>query len=134
MAPHQKGQKMHIRKLFCALMLVSILATIAVAADIAGKWKSEAPGRDGTPQVTNYTFKVDGDKLTGTVSGRQADTAITEGKIAGDEISFVVVRTMGGEERKIQYKGKVSGDEIKLSITFNPDQPPREVVAKRVKE
>ena len=41
---------------------------------------------------------------------------------------------MQGEERKIQYKGKVSGDEIKLSISFSPDRPAREVVAKRVKE
>jgi hypothetical protein len=125
---------MNIRKLFCALMLVGILATVAMAADITGKWKSEAPGRDGSPMVTTYSFKVDGDKLTGTVSGRQNDIAISDGKINGDEISFVVVRNMGGEERKIQYKGKVAGDEIKLSIIFNPDQPPREVVAKRVKE
>ncbi len=125
---------MHIRKLFCALMLIGLLAVIASAADITGKWKSEAPGRDGTPTVTTYVFKADGDKLTGTVTGRGGETAITEGKINGDDISFVVVRSMGGEERKIPYKGKVSGDEIKLTITFNPDQPPREVVAKRVKE
>ncbi len=115
-------------------MLVGLVATIALAADINGKWKSEAPGRDGSPMVTTYTFKVDGDKLTGTVTGRMGETAISEGKVSGDEISFVVVRNMGGEDRKIQYKGKVSGDEIKLSITFNPDNPPREVVAKRVKE
>ncbi len=125
---------MQIRKVLCALMLVGLLATVALAADITGKWKSESPGRDGTPMVTTYTFKVDGEKLTGTVSGRMGDTAISEGKLTGDEISFVVVREMGGEERKIQYKGKVAGDEIKLSITFSPDRPAREVVAKRVKE
>jgi len=124
---------MKIRKVLVAFALVSILAVAAMAAEIAGKWKSELPARDGTPQVTIYTFKVDGDKLTGTISGRQSDTAISEGKISGDEISFVVVRSMGGEERKIQYKGKVVGDELKLSITFG-DNPPREIVAKRVKE
>jgi len=125
---------MHIRKVLCALMLIGLVSTIALAADINGKWKSESPGRDGTPMTTTYTFKVDGDKLTGTVAGARGETAISEGKVTGDEISFVVVRSMGGEERKIQYKGKVSGDEIKLSIVFNPDNPPREVVAKRVKE
>ncbi len=119
---------------FLLFALIGLLAVAAFGADITGKWKSEAPGRDGTPMTTNYTFKVDGEKLTGTVSGRQGDTEITEGKIKGDEISFVVVRTFQGEERKIQYKGKVSGDEIKLSITFSPDRPAREVVAKRVKE
>lgn len=124
---------MQIRKLLVALALVAVLAFSAMAADISGKWKSESPGRDGTPVTTNYTFKVDGDKLTGTVTGRGGETAITEGKVSGDEISFIVVRTFQGEERKIQYKGKVSGDEIKLTITFG-DMAPREAVAKRVKE
>jgi hypothetical protein len=126
---------MQIRRLIWVLALIGVLSVFAAAADnITGKWKSEAPGRDGTPMTTTYTFKVDGEKLTGTVSGRQGDIAISEGKVTGDEISFVVVRNMGGEERKIQYKGKVAGDEMKLSIQFNPDNPPREVVAKRVKE
>ncbi len=124
-----------MRKMIWVFTLIVLLTAFAAAADnITGKWKSEAPGRDGTPTTTTYTFKVDGDKLTGTVSGRRGDTAISEGKVAGDEISFVVVRQMGGEERKIQYKGKVTGDELKLSITFSSDNPPREVVAKRVKE
>lgn len=126
---------MQIRKLFLALALIGVLAALAWAADnITGKWKSEAPGRDGTPMTTTYIFKVDGEKLTGTVSGRQGDTAISEGKVKGDEISFVVVRNMQGNEVKIQYKGKVSGDDLKLTIQFREDQPPREVVAKRVKE
>ena len=62
------------------------------------------------------------------------ETAITEGKINGNEISFVVVRNFRGEERKMEYKGTLSGDELKLSVTFGPNMPPREMVAKRVKE
>ncbi len=121
-------------RLSWALALIAVLAIFAVAADnITGKWKSETPGRDGNPMVTTYTFKVDGDKLTGTVSGRGGDTPIAEGKVTGDEISFVVVRSMQGNEMKIQYKGKVSGDELKLSSQFG-DRPAREFVAKRVKE
>jgi hypothetical protein len=125
---------MNIRKVVMALALMSIVTAVVMAADITGKWKTEMPGRDGTPMVTTYTFKVEGDKLTGTISGRQGDTPITDGKISGDDISFAVVRTMQGQERKMEYKGKVSGDEIKLSVQFGPDMPPREMVAKRVKE
>ena len=125
---------MNMRKLVMALVLLSVVTAAALAADITGKWKSETPGRDGTPMVTTYTFKVEGDKLTGTITGRQGETPITEGKISGDDISFAVVRNFGGEERKMQYKGKVAGDEIKLSVQFGPDMPPREMVAKRVKE
>jgi uncharacterized lipoprotein YehR (DUF1307 family) len=123
-----------MRTLFVALAAVVLMAAVVSAADVTGKWKSEMTSPDGQVRTSTFTFKVEGDKLTGTVSGRQNDTPISDGKISGDEISFVVVRTMGGEERKIQYKGKVSGDEIKMTVTFNADMPPRELVAKRVKE
>jgi hypothetical protein len=106
----------------------------ASAATIDGKWTSEMTTPNGQTRTSTFTFKAEGEKLTGTVSGRQGDTPITEGKISGDEISFVVVRNFGGEERKMQYKGKVSGDEIKMTVQFGPDMPPRELVAKRVKE
>jgi len=127
---------MSIRKLFVAVALAGLVAVVASAADVDGKWKSEYTTPEGQARTSTYTFKADGDKLTGTVSGRQGDSEITEGKISGDEISFIVVRNFGGEERKIQYKGKVSGDEIKLTVTFGSDtnRPPREMVAKRVKE
>src|SRR5215813_9105906 len=36
-------------------------------ADINGKWTAQVPGREGQPQETTFTFKVEGDKLTGTV-------------------------------------------------------------------
>jgi uncharacterized lipoprotein YehR (DUF1307 family) len=125
---------MSIRKIVAVFALAGMLAAAAFAADIDGKWKSEFTTPDGQTRTTNFTFKADGDKLTGTASGRQGDAAITEGKISGDEISFIVVRNFRGEERKIQYKGKLSGDEIKLTVTYGPDMPPREMVAKRVKE
>jgi hypothetical protein len=125
---------MNIRNVFVAAALAGLLVAVASAANIDGKWKSEFTTPNGDTRTTTYTLTADGDKLTGTVSGRNGETAITEGKISGDEISFVVVRNFRGEERKLQYKGTVSGDEIKLSVTFGPDMPPREMVAKRVKE
>ncbi len=124
-------------KTITALLLVSLVCTltpVASAAEIDGKWKAEYTGRDGETRTTTFSFKADGEKLTGTVSGRQGDTAISEGKISGDEISFAVVRTFQGEERKIQYKGKIAGDEIKMTVQFGPDMPPRDMLAKRVKE
>jgi len=123
-----------ITRAFFLVSLVGLLAVSALAAEIDGKWKAEYAGRDGQTRTTNFTFKADGEKLTGTVSGRQGDTAISEGKISGDEISFTVVRSFQGEERKMQYKGKISGDEIKLTVQMGPDMPPRDMVAKRVKE
>ena len=38
-----------------------------MAADISGKWTGNMPGRGGDTAPTTFTFKVDGEKLTGNV-------------------------------------------------------------------
>ena len=95
-------------------MLLALVAS-ALAADVAGKWIAESQGRNG-PTQTTFNFTVSGSALTGTVSGRGGDTEITDGKIEGDDISFTVVRKMGEMEMKMLYKGKVAGDEIKMTM------------------
>jgi hypothetical protein len=120
---------MQIRRLFLVFALMGVLAW---AAAIDGKWTAEIETPNGV-RTNTYTFKADGAKLTGTVSGRMGDTAIQDGAIQGDEISFVVVREFNGQEFKIQYKGKVSGDELKMTMQAG-DREPRDIVAKRVKE
>jgi hypothetical protein len=101
--------------LLIGAILVLVMAVSAVAADVTGKWVAEQQSQQGT-RTTTFNFKVDGTTLTGTVSGRQGDTEISEGKVNGDEISFVVVRKMGEMEMKMTYKGKVAGDEITFTI------------------
>jgi hypothetical protein len=96
-------------------LLMSLVVVAAAAADISGKWVSEMPGRDGGTVTTTYNFKVTGNTLTGTISSQRGDQEISEGKINGDEISFVTVRQGPNGEIKITYKGKVSGNEIRLT-------------------
>jgi hypothetical protein len=105
-------------------------------SDVSGKWTAQVPGRDGQLQETTFTFKVEGDKLTGAVSGRQGDTPIADGKVSGDEISFTVTRERQGNVIKQLYKGKVSGDEIKFTRSVEGgqgDRPPVEFTAKKAK-
>jgi hypothetical protein len=101
------------------IALLSLFAVTAVASDISGNWTSEQAGRDGTPQVTKYAFTVSGTKLTGKVTSNRGgqDTVqdITEGKISGDEISFVTVRDTPNGSMKTNFKGKVAGNEIRLT-------------------
>jgi hypothetical protein len=92
------------------------LTAVSLAADVTGKWVTQVPGRGGQPREQTITLKAEGEKLTGTVSGRQSDTPIQDGKISGDDISFVVVRNFGGNEIRQTYKGKVVGSEIKFTI------------------
>lgn len=97
-------------------VLSAVLGAAAWAADVSGKWTTQVPGRDGSPREQTITLKAEGEKLTGSVSGRQNDTPIQEGKISGDDLSFLVVRNFGGNEVRQKYKGKVVGNEIKFTI------------------
>ena len=130
---------MKIRPVAAVLMLVFALmaAASALAADVSGKWKSEFQTGDGQKGQNVFTFKVDGEKLTGTVysSLADADAKIEEGEVKGDAISFAITRNMGGNEARFQYKGKVAGDEIKFVVTIGgPDGMQVEMTAKREKQ
>ena len=108
----------------CAILALTAVTYVqAQAAKPDGTWTWSMQGRQGgTARVTTLKLKVDGDKLTGTVSspGRQGgasnDTAITDGKIKGDEISFSVTREFNNNKMVSKYTGKISGDTIKGKI------------------
>ena len=122
------------RIVILAVALVLIGITLAWAAGVDGKWVAQVPGQGGQTRETTFNFKAEGDKLTGTVSGRQGDNPISDGTIKGDEISFTQKINAQGNEIKITYKGKVSGDEIKFVRTREgSDQPGTEFTAKRAK-
>ncbi len=119
-------------KVRTTLFVILAMAAAVVAAEVAGKWKAEFTTPDGQTRSSLFTFKVEGDKLTGTVSSPRGEAPIQEGKVSGDEISFVVVREFGGNEVRIHYKGKVSGNELKLTVDFG--ERSFEMTAKRVVE
>jgi hypothetical protein len=119
---------------FLSVCFVLAALTLAWAADVNGKWTAQVPGRDGQTRELTFTFKAEGEKLTGSMSGQQGDSEITDGKISGDQISFTVKINMQGNERKFLYKGTVSGDEMKVTRTIEGgNRPPQEFTAKRVK-
>ena len=98
---------------FCAIALL-VFSSMLFAADITGTWTASFDTEIGVQNYT-YTFKVEGNKLTGRVKSQYSDGEISEGTVNGDDISFVENLTFEGMPLRIVYKGKVSGDEIKLS-------------------
>jgi uncharacterized protein (DUF2147 family) len=107
-----------------------LFATTLFAADISGKWTAEVEGRDGQKRTTTFNLKAEGEKLTGTVSGRGGrEFNIEDGKISGDNVEFAVTMEINGNSRKVVYKGKASGDQLNLK-RGEGDQA-REVTAKR---
>ena len=99
-----------------ALALAVLFASVLSAADITGTWKGTAETQAGSVERT-FVFKVDGTKLTGeTTSDRFGKSTINDGKIDGDNLSFTITINFNGNEAKANYKGKVSGDTIKLTV------------------
>jgi hypothetical protein len=103
--------------LLVGIIVVLVVAASAWAADVTGKWVAQVQGRQGMTETT-FDFKVDGTTLTGSMTNPRGENPITEGKVSGDEISFVIVMKFGENEMKMLWKGKVAGDEIKFTREF----------------
>ena len=115
---------------------VALLCLVpALAADISGKWTAVITTPIGEMNYT-FDFKVQGEKLTGkavmSMGGDSSESALTEGSVKNDEISFVETLKMQGQELKCTYKGKIIGEEIRGSRTVG-SYGAEEFVAKRAK-
>lgn len=132
-------------KAFAFTMMFLLVAGVAAAADIDGKWSGQfASPMGGDPMTLSYNFKAEGSTLTGTTIGgpEGQQIPIKDGKIDGNNISFIVAVDMGGTEMKLNYKGVLAGDEIKLTFEMAgmpaapegaPAAPPMSFTVKRVK-
>ena len=85
--------------------------------DPSGTWKWNFTNQTGQIREIVLKLKLDGEKLTGTVSGQSGDAAIKEGKLKGEEVSFQVTREFNGAQYTVKYVGKISGDTIKGTFT-----------------
>ena len=99
------------------LILLAVLTTAAWAIDITGTWAGAISTPNGDFSLS-YTFKQDGDKFTGTVTGPDGTALpLSDCKMDGDKISFAVKIDMGGNSVTFSSKGTVKADEITLTTT-----------------
>jgi hypothetical protein len=121
------------RNLVFSILLVVVCCVAVFAADFNGTWTAAIESQVGVQNYT-FTFKVEGEKLTGKAKSAFAnsDTEITEGVVKGDDISFVENLVYEGMPLKFIYKGKISGEEIKFTRTL-ADFGDETFVAKRPK-
>jgi hypothetical protein len=127
----QRSYIMIYRRTFFGLLCGLGCALTVWAADASGKWTTTISTQIGELAYT-YEFKVEGDKLTGKSKSQFGDVEITEGKVTGDEITFVENISFDGNAIRIDYKGKVAGDEIKFTRKVG-EFATEEFVAKRAK-
>jgi hypothetical protein len=128
-------------KRLAAAALVLIFAGAALADDKpnpTGTWKWTTMRQGGQARETTLKLKLEGDKLTGSVSGRQGgqDTAIEDATFKDGEISFKVTREFNGQKFTTKYSGKLSGDTIKgkTESERNGQAQSRDWEAKRSKD
>ncbi len=113
--------------------------------DPNGKWTWTSEGRDGNLRTNSITLKLEGDKLSGTVTGFRGgrgggggggapqETPIEEAMIKGDEVSFQVSRETPNGKMVSKYTAKIAGDTLKGKMSFerNGETTERDFEAKR---
>ena len=94
-----------------------VCAVSALAADISGQWKGEWTDY-GSRDIRQNTlvFKQDGANLTGTITSDGAELPIREGKVSGDVVTFVVAQKIGSREARMNYSGRLAGNEIRFKV------------------
>ena len=90
--------------LFTLLFLAGGLTTFAQNA-IDGNWKGTRETPNGTFEV-NYTFKVEGNLLTGTWKTQFGESKLENGKVDGKKFSY----NISFNDMKLNYTGEVVSD------------------------
>jgi CubicO group peptidase (beta-lactamase class C family) len=85
--------------------------------EIDGTWVGSTPGQDGNPMEVTYVFESVGKDLIGTVSTKLGGGAFSEGKVDGNNFSFVV-RT---DQFTIFTSGTRTGDTIEITQKMGND-------------
>jgi hypothetical protein len=99
----------------------------APAAGIVGTWEFTRQGRDGTPQVS--TLKINSD-MTGTYTMRDTPSPVKDLKVTGNEVTFKVTMSFGGNEMTQDFKGTMEGQT--LNGAFTSERGSREATGKKV--
>jgi len=123
------------------VVLASLALALVVPArgadeSFVGKWKAEFDSQIGKQKYT-FEFKLEDGKLAGKAVGEREmgtnEVKLVELKADKDEISFVEPLKFQDNELRIEYKGKLKDDEIKLHRKV-ADIAEYDIIAKRVKE
>ena len=115
------------------ILLFILCAAFAWSADISGQWTAEwSDYGGGSLRHTTFAFKQDGATLTGAMKGEESELQIRDGKVNGDDVSFVVAQKIGSREVSLTYTGRISGSEIKFTVSFPGSDRSWDMTAKKL--
>ena len=86
------------------------------AGSVSGVWNAtvETPQGTGNPV---FTFKQEGDKITGNYKGTFGEAPLT-GTLKGSDITFSFKVNMQGQNLDLTYTGKVDGNNMKGKVAL----------------
>ncbi len=112
---------------YVAVLLFTALA--ALAADYSGTYKGDVQSSSGRVENT-LVLKMDGNKLTGTLTNQFGVLPLQNGYVDGQDLFFVVIVKEEGDPFRMVYRGHVFTDEIQFKIEAGERQI--DLVAKKV--
>ncbi len=127
----RSGLALAIILLVMASLSLSLVIARQSTPDLTGNWAVRSPNADGTVRTTYFNLKQEGPRITGSIRVTQFYYVITES--TGGPDGFTLVGTMkdGANDRRVQYEGKLIGDELHLTTRRRPEDRPTELVARR---
>jgi alpha-galactosidase len=87
------------------------------AATFTGRWVVQVTTPQGGTRETTYFLTQTGDSLTGAILNGYRMQDISDGKVSGDEATWAVVTQVGDQQRRAEYRGKLSGDELTITTS-----------------
>jgi len=100
-------------------ILIAVFAfTISHAQGISGNWKTTLESPQGSLELA-FIYKVEGTKLTGTVSSPMGSQEVNNGIVNGNDFSYDI--DMMGNVMK--FDGKLEKDVIKLTVKMPEGAP-----------
>lgn len=95
-----------------------LLLLLVVLADVSGTWIGQIEVREGEKEDIAIRVEQRGAVLTGKLYGDYQSAPIVKGTVAGDLLTFVVLRQeqSGNEihETRIRFTGRVVGESLEL--------------------
>lgn len=88
----------------------------ASGANITGIWDFAVETSQGSGSPT-FTFKQEGETLTGTYKGQFGEAPLT-GTVKGPDVKFTVKVNAQGQDLSITYTGKIDGNSMKGTASF----------------
>lgn len=89
--------------------------------DLTGTWKWNMTRQNGEKMEATMKLKLEGEKLTGTITGNDWTVELENGRISGDEIAFQTTVERDGTKFVAKSKAKVAGNMIKGTAEFAVD-------------